>query len=42
MLRTIVLSALFGTVLQAQQPPLVGTWRITYTAGLRMENGPAR
>lgn len=39
MLRTIVLSALFGTALQAQQPPLVGTWRITYTAGVRMENG---
>jgi hypothetical protein len=39
MLRTIVFSALFGTMLQAQQPALVGTWRITYTAGLRMENG---
>jgi hypothetical protein len=40
MLRTVVFcSALFGGVLQAQQPPLVGTWRITYTAGVRMENG---
>jgi hypothetical protein len=40
MMRTIVLcSALFGSALSAQQPPLVGTWRITYTAGMRMEDG---
>jgi len=30
---------LLGTRAVAQQPPLVGTWKISYPAGLRVENG---
>jgi len=28
-----------GSGLTAQQPPLVGTWEISFPAGMRMENG---
>jgi hypothetical protein len=40
MTRTVALFcvALFGSALEAQQPSLVGTWRISYTAGMRVEN----
>jgi hypothetical protein len=41
MVRTlVVLLCLCGSVLQAQQS-LVGSWQVSYTAGMRMENGEA-
>lgn len=36
LLSLIVLST---TTLAAQQSPLVGAWKVTYAAGMRMENG---
>lgn len=40
MLRSVVCALLLGTtVLRAQEPALVGTWRLTYPAGARVENG---
>lgn len=40
MFRSFVCTLLFGTTaLSAQAPALVGTWRLTYPAGARVENG---
>lgn len=40
MIRSLVCALLLGsTTLSAQQPALVGTWRLTYPAGMRIENG---
>ena len=40
MTRAIVLAlTLCGSTIQAQQSPLVGTWQVSYTAGMRIENG---
>jgi len=35
----LILFALSASALEAQQAPLVGTWRISYPAGMRIENG---
>jgi hypothetical protein len=37
----VVLLALFASVSQARDQSLVGTWRVRYPAGMRMENGEA-
>lgn len=40
MVRFTALALLLGTsTLNAQQSPLIGTWRISYPAGMRVENG---
>ena len=36
---TLVLTPLCSFVLHSQQSPLVGTWQVSYTAGMRIENG---
>jgi len=42
MTRAFALSLLVGTsALSAQQPLLVGTWNVSFTAGMRVENGEA-
>jgi hypothetical protein len=35
----VVFLTVCSSALQAQQQPLVGTWQVTYPAGLRIENG---
>ena len=37
----VVLLTLCNCALQAQQQPLVGVWRISYTGGMRIEDGVA-
>ena len=37
----VVLLTLCNCALQAQQLPLVGVWRISYTGGMRIEDGMA-
>jgi hypothetical protein len=40
MTRTFLLSLAVGSsVLSAQQQPLIGAWQVSYTAGMRIENG---
>jgi hypothetical protein len=40
MTRFLLLALMVGTsALQAQQHPIVGTWQLSFTAGMRMENG---
>jgi hypothetical protein len=41
MTRAIVLALTLcsSSTLQAQQSPLVGTWQVSYTAGMKIENG---
>ncbi len=42
MTRTLVLLLVLGHgALQAQQSPLVGSWKITFPAGMRIEDGVA-
>ena len=42
MTRTILLSlAVCTSALSAQQQPLIGTWQISFPAGMRIENGEA-
>ncbi len=42
MLRAVVVAlAVSSSALVAQQQPLVGEWSVSYTAGMRIENGVA-
>lgn len=41
MLRALVMLALVASPLSAQEAPHVGKWKVTFPAGMRVENGSA-